>query len=447
MYLKNKKISIIGGGLVGSLLSIYMSQYGAEISVFDKRSDIRLNKSDAGRSINLALSNRGIKALKEVGIAQEIMSISMPMYKRIMHGRNGDLTEQPYGKKDQAIYSVSRKKLNAKLMDLAEEKAVNFLFQKQCVNIDVRNTTLEFVDNSFLESDLIVGSDGAGSVIRKALSNTFQDFEVVEEFIEHGYKELSIPANDDGLHKLSKDALHIWPRDSFMLIALPNLDGTFTCTLFFPIKGQLSFASLVNKLDVDAFFSKEFNDVQKMIPNLSDQYFKNPVSPLGLVRCNTWQKNNTFLIGDACHATVPFYGQGMNAGFEDCYLLHNYIVKNNGLNMENIHNFFNQRIIDTSAMQDLSISNFLEMRKKTTSKSFLLQKQIESWFSEKYPDKWNPLYSMVTFSDIPYSVALKRGKTQNDIMQKVMKKNKLVENFSHQELNDKDIEKQILQLL
>tara|TARA_B100000579_G_scaffold438045_1_gene471346 strand:+ start:10268 stop:11611 length:1344 start_codon:yes stop_codon:yes gene_type:complete len=447
MYLKNKKISIIGGGLVGSLLSIYMSQYGAEISVFDKRSDIRLNKSDAGRSINLALSNRGIKALKEVGIAQEIMSISMPMYKRIMHGRNGDLTEQPYGKKDEAIYSVSRKKLNAKLMDLAEEKAVNFLFQKECVNVNVRNTTLEFVDNSFLESDLIVGSDGAGSVIRKALSNTFQDFEVVEEFIEHGYKELSIPANDDGLHKLSKDALHIWPRDSFMLIALPNLDGTFTCTLFFPIKGQLSFASLVNKLDVDAFFSKEFNDVQKMIPNLSDQYFKNPVSPLGLVRCNTWQKNNTFLIGDACHATVPFYGQGMNAGFEDCYLLHNYIVKNNGLNMENIHNFFNQRIIDTSAMQDLSISNFLEMRKKTTSKSFLLQKQIESWFSEKYPDKWNPLYSMVTFSDIPYSVALKRGKTQNDIMQKVMKKNKLVEHFSHQELNDKDIEKQILQLL
>ncbi|MBL31513.1 MAG: kynurenine 3-monooxygenase [Flavobacteriales bacterium] len=447
MYLKNKKISIIGGGLVGSLLSIYMSQYGAEISVFDKRSDIRLNKSDAGRSINLALSNRGIKALKEVGIAQKIMSISMPMYKRIMHGRNGDLTEQPYGKKDQAIYSVSRKKLNAKLMDLAEEKSVNFLFQKQCVNIDVRNTTLEFVDNSFLESDLIVGSDGAGSVIRKALSNTFQDFEVVEEFIEHGYKELSIPANNDGLHKLSKDALHIWPRDSFMLIALPNLDGTFTCTLFFPIKGQLSFASLVNKLDVDAFFSKEFNDVQKMIPNLSDQYFKNPVSPLGLVRCNTWQKNNTFLIGDACHATVPFYGQGMNAGFEDCYLLHNYIVKNNGLNMENVHNFFNQRIIDTSAMQDLSISNFLEMRKKTTSKSFLLQKQIESWFSEKYPDKWNPLYSMVTFSDIPYSVALKRGKTQNDIMQKVMKKNKLVENFSHQELNDKDIEKQILKLL
>jgi len=447
MYLKNKKISIIGGGLVGSLLSIYMSQYGAEISVFDKRSDIRLNKSDAGRSINLALSNRGIKALKEVGIAQEIMSISMPMYKRIIHGRNGDLTEQPYGKKGQAIYSVSRKKLNAKLMDLAEDKAVNFFFQKQCVNVGVRNTTLEFIDNSFLESDLIIGSDGAGSVIRKALSNTFKDFEVVEEFIEHGYKELSIPANDDGSHKLPKDALHIWPRESFMLIALPNLDGTFTCTLFFPIKGHLSFESLVNKLDVDTFFLKEFNDVQKMIPNLSDQYFKNPVSSLGLVRCNTWKKNNTFLIGDACHATVPFYGQGMNAGFEDCYLLHNYIVKNNGLNIENIHNFFNQRIIDTSAMQDLSISNFLEMRKKTTSNSFLLQKQIESWFSEKHPDKWNPLYSMVTFSDIPYSVALKRGQIQNNIMQKVMKKNKLVENFSHQELNDKDIEQQILKLL
>ena len=260
MYLTNKKISIVGGGLVGSLLSIYLTKQGASVSVFDKRSDIRLDKYGAGRSINLALSNRGMQALEEVGVLNEIMSIAMPMYKRIMHSVNGDLTEQPYGQKGQAIYSVSRHVLNAKLIDLAEMNSVNFSFQNACSGIDIDETQLNFEHDISHQFDFIFGCDGVGSVVRKGMSNFSSDFNVVEELIDYGYKELTIPANEDKTHKLSKDALHIWPRQSYMVIALPNLDGTFTCTLFAPNKGQNSFESLTSHSHVDDFFSMNFID-------------------------------------------------------------------------------------------------------------------------------------------------------------------------------------------
>ena len=264
------------------------------------------------------------------------------------------------------------------------------------------------------------------------------------KFISSSYKELTIPANSDGTHKIDDKALHIWPRKSFMVIALPNLDGTFTCTLFAPNKGSNSFESINTTQDLDSFFYKSFKDLKSLIPNLSEQYFSNPTSPLGFVRCSSWKDHNTILIGDACHATVPFYGQGMNSGFEDCFLLNKWLDDNQDLGHPDIDLFLQQRIVDTTAMQDLSMDNFIEMRDKTANPNFLLQKRIEEWFSNKYPQKWIPLYSMVTFSDIRYSEALKRGKIQNKIMFDIMRTNNLNNVFSIEELENKNIEQKIL---
>ena len=445
MHLKNKNISVVGGGLVGALLSIYLNQQGASISVFEKRNDIRKDNSYGGRSINLALSARGIQALKQVGVLDSIMKIAMPMYKRIMHSVDGSLTEQYYGKKDQAIYSVPRKDLNTRLIDMAEHNNVNFFFNHECIDIDFEETSLMFNNNLTIKSDFIFGSDGAGSVIRKKMNQYFKDFIVAEQFIDFGYKELAIPADENGKHKIANNALHIWPRKDYMVIALPNLDGTFTCTLFAPMKGDNSFELLSEKSKLESFFSLNFNNLTHLIPDLSDQYFNNPLSSLGFVRCDSWNKYNTILIGDACHATVPFYGQGMNSGFEDCFTLNEWINKHGMMN--NLTEFLNQRIINTTAMQNLSMQNFIEMRGKTADSNFLLQKKIENWFSDKYPDKWVPLYSMVSFSHMSYDQAFKKGEIQDDIMKDIMKKNNLSGSFNLFELSEKDIEKQILSKL
>ena len=444
MHLKNKNIAIVGGGLVGSLLSTYLSRQGAIVSVFDKRSDIRLNSNSAGRSIKLALSNRGLNALSEIGVSQSVLKIAMPMFKRIMHSIDGDLTEQQYGKKSEAIYSVSRHLLNAKLMTIAENNSVKFFFKKECISIDILSNTLFFSDDSNEKYDFIFGADGTGSVIRKQMSQSSKSINSKVKFISSSYKELTIPANSDGTHKIDDKALHIWPRKSFMVIALPNLDGTFTCTLFAPNKGSNSFESINTTQDLDSFFYKSFKDLKSLIPNLSEQYFSNPTSPLGFVRCSSWKDHNTILIGDACHATVPFYGQGMNSGFEDCFLLNKWLDDNQDLGHPDIDLFLQQRIVDTTAMQDLSMDNFIEMRDKTANPNFLLQKRIEEWFSNKYPQKWIPLYSMVTFSDIRYSEALKRGKIQNKIMFDIMRTNNLNNVFSIEELENKNIEQKIL---
>ena len=421
MSLEKKNIAIVGAGLVGSLLSIYFSKKGYEVTVFEGRGDMRKDSVHAGRSINLALSNRGRKALRKVSLEEKILSISVPVDKRLMHSVDKKLTEQYYGKKNQAIYSVPRRELNCMLMDLAEKEGVKIFFKKKCIDVDFENTILKFDESENLKFDFVFAADGAGSIIRKKM-NKFSDFDMTSKFIDCGYKELTIPTDNNGDWQISPDALHIWPRSSYMVMALPNLDKTFTCTLFFPIKGENSFENLKNEQDINDFFNKNCPDLVPLIPDITEQYLNNPVSPLGIIRCSPWRKNNFMLIGDSCHATVPFYGQGMNCGFEDCDLIVDFFDKSfGGIDFNSsIDIFLKNRKINTDAMQDLSMHNFIVMRDKTGDKQFLLQKKIEALFTKKYPSKWIPLYSMVTFSHIDYNEALQIGKKQEKIMQEIM---------------------------
>lgn len=423
-----KNITLVGAGLVGSLLSIYLSRRGHKVEVFERRSDMRTSGILAGRSINLALSDRGWRGLEGVGIADEIRKIAIPMYGRFLHHADGTTGYQPYGKNEQAIYSVSRAGINMKLMDLAErETGVKIHFDERCANVDVKAGTAQFENTNTknittVTSDLIFGSDGGFSAARLSAQLSTDRFDYRQFYIEHGYKELNIPAGPDGAFLLEKNALHIWPRGSYMMIALPNIDGSFTCTMFFPFEGEESFSKLKTPEDVTAFFARVFPDALPLMPTLTEDFFTNPTSSLVTVKCFPWVFNDRLaLIGDAAHAIVPFFGQGMNCGFEDCVVLDELIGKHNENWPAILKEYETLRKPDGDAIADLALANFVEMRDKTADAKFLLQKKIEARFSEKYPEKWIPLYSMVTYSPhIRYSTALKEGERQEKIMQEIM---------------------------
>jgi kynurenine 3-monooxygenase len=423
-----KKVTIVGAGLVGSLLSIYMAKRGYKTDVYERRGDMRKEKMSAGRSINLALSDRGWRGLEGVGIAEEIRKIGIPMYGRFIHHKNNTTAYQPYGKEDQAIYSVSRADINMKLMDLAEhQEEVTIHFNKRCTNINRKSLEASFEDNLSLEkvsatSDILFGADGAFAASRLNMQLNSDRFEYNQHYIDCGYKELIIPPGPNGTFILEKNALHIWPRGSFMMIALPNPDGNFTCTLFLPFEGEKSFANLKTKEAVQQFFEEEFSSAVPLMPTLIEDFFTNPVAALVTVKCFPWTFDNKIgLIGDAAHAIVPFYGQGMNCGFEDCVVL-NELMEKYADDWDKIFPAYEAlRKPDGDAIADLAIANFVEMRDKTADPKFLLQKKIEAAFSEKYPEKWIPLYSMVTYSpQIRYSKALSEGKKQQAIMDKIM---------------------------
>ncbi len=424
----SKKINIIGAGLVGSLLSIYLAKRGYKIDLFERRPDMRTANISAGKSINLALSDRGWKGLEGVGIADEIKKIAIPMYARAIHHKDGSTVHQPYGKDNQAIYSVSRAEINMRLMDLAEQQEnVNIHFNERCTSIDRKSLTAEFINDETkkvktAQSDLLFGSDGAFAASRLNMQLTSDRFEYNQHYISAGYKELIIPSGPNGEFLLEKNALHIWPRGSFMMIALPNMDGNFTCTLFFPFEGEKSFASIKTREQVQNFFEEEFTDAVPLMPTLLDDYMNNPVSSLVTVKCFPWTFDNKIgLIGDAAHAIVPFFGQGMNCGFEDCVVLNDLIEKHKEDWTKIFDEYQTLRKPDGDAIADLAVANFIEMRDKTADPKFLLQKKIEARFNGKYPEKWIPLYSMVTYSPhIRYSTALKEGQKQEAIMQKIM---------------------------
>ena len=439
-----KEVTIIGAGLVGSLLAIYLLKKGYKVSIYERRCDMRKETLSAGRSINLALSDRGINALEEVGIMDEIRKIAIPMHGRKMHNADRTAAYQPYGKEGQFINSVSRGDLNCKLMDEAEKHGAKIFFNYRLEEINWKENTLRFENNlqsSTLNFQLLFGADGSYSAARLTHQLQHDRFQYQQFYIDYGYKELHIPAGIDGEFLLEKNALHIWPRGKYMMIALPNTDGSFTCTLFFPFDGEPSFAKLDTKEKVQIFFESTFADATKFMPALADTFFANPTGPLITVKCFPWIREDKFtLIGDAAHAIVPFFGQGMNAGFEDCSVL-NSLMEKYQEDWEKILDEFQQlRKPDADAIADLALTNFVEMRDKVADKKFLLQKKIEAAFSAKHPDKWIPAYSMVTFSpQIRYSDALKRGNRQQAIMDEIMNIPGIEENW-----DSEAIEKRIL---
>jgi kynurenine 3-monooxygenase len=445
MTTHNFRIAICGAGLVGSLLAIYLKKRGYDISVFERRPDMRKSTNVGGRSINLALSNRGLQSLHQIGLEEEVRKMAIPMHGRMMHDESGNLNYVAYGKEGQFINSISRGGLNMLLMNKAEELGVNFYFNHGIEKVDFEKTSLTFsnkltVDNKQFTTDtksfdLIIGADGAFSAVRGAMQITDR-FNYSQSYIEHGYKELSIPAGENQNFQLEKNALHIWPRKQFMLIALPNLDASFTVTLFLPMEGDISFAQLQSEEEIMAFFQKYFPDALEKIPNMLKEFHSNPTSSLVTVRCYPWVKNKTFLIGDAAHAIVPFYGQGMNAGFEDCFVLNSLLDKHADSWEKVLPEYQTLRKPDGDAIAELALNNFIEMRDKVADPKFLLQKKIEARLHEQFPDKWIPLYTMVTFREqMRYSTALMQGYKQQAIMDDILSSKHIENNWQQLDLS------------
>lgn len=419
-----QKIAVVGSGLVGTLLAIYLKKFGHTVHVFDRSPDIRTVEF-SGRSINLVMSNRGWKALDDIGITEEIKKIGIPVDKRGIHLQDGSYTTQFYGKEGEAIYSLSRGILNRRMIDLAEDAGVEFFFEHKIWDISLADATLHIGESergewTSLKYDKVFGADGAFSRIRHRMQRQSM-FNYSQEFMEIGYKELHIPANADGSHKIDKNSLHIWPRGNFMLMGLANLDGSFTCTLFMPFEGDNSFEQLKDEKTLVDFFAEFFPDTKEVIPDLVEDFFKNPTSYLVMMKCFPWtHSDKVALIGDSAHAIVPFYGHGMNAGFEDITILSEMISKY-GDDWKTIFSEYEKsRKPNADAIAELSYLNFMEMSSKTADDKFILQKKIEKWFSAKHPDKWMPLYSRVTFSLQPYAEALAIGEKQNKIMDEIL---------------------------
>ena len=423
----NNNITLVGAGLAGSLLSVYLAKKGFEVNVYERRPDMRNANLVAGKSINLALSTRGIHALKEVGLYEEIKKIAIPMYGRMIHSLTGELSFQRYGKDDtEYINAVSRAELNILLMNLAEKNSnVKFHFNERCNSVDFKKAEVSFQNDmtnktSSVNSDIVIATDGATSAVRMEMQKVPR-FNFSQEYENYGYKELTIPPGKDGSFLMEKNALHIWPRGSFMLIALPNLDGSFTCTLFLAydknLSGDHSLEYLDTKDKVRIFFEKQFPDACALMPSLLDEYFHNPTGSLMTVKCFPWiVEDKVALLGDACHAIVPFFGQGMNAAFEDCTCL-NECIDNFSPDWKTIFTEYEKlRKINSDAIADLARENFIEMRDLVADKRFQLKKKIEAELFKLHPDKFMPKYSMVTFHRIPYSVALSRGKIQEEIL-------------------------------
>lgn len=420
------RFTVAGGGPVGSLLAILLGRHGYEVGLYEGRPDSRITSVYQGKSINIALSDRGWRSLQQIGVSTDAMFDAIPMYHRAIHGTTGELSALPYGKEGDAIWSVSRSGINEQLLDIADSEAnVETYFEHRLADVDFETASAVFQVNGehevAVDADFLFGADGAHSKVRR-LAHKLPRFSYSQTYMPQCYIELNVPATPDGSHRLEKNALHIWPRRDFMLIALPNPDGTFTCTLFLNFSGDPSFESLRERADVERFFHENFSDALEYLENPVDVFLEKTPSPLFLVQVFPWSFNRKVgLIGDAAHAIVPFYGQGMNCGFEDCAELNRLI---------NVHDhdwnaifpaYENARKPNADAIAELSKRNFVEMSDLSGNRLFQLRKRIEARFHDAFPDLWTPLYSMVTFSpEVPYAEALRIGDEQNSIMEKIM---------------------------
>ena len=416
------KITVFGAGLVGSLYATLMAKLGHDVVVYEKRNDPREGVKGRARSINLALSTRGWKALELASLREEVEKIVIPMKGRMIHTVGKEPRLSPYSQYGKTIYSVSRNDLNELLINKAEShKNCKFIFNTKVLESTSQDDKIkvELEDGSveIPSADWFIGADGANSRVRSYIKGCKYNVEQ----ISHSYKEIDIPVDKNGEWALYKNALHIWPRGTFMFIGLPNTDGSYTGTLFLPEKGENSFEELSDKDKVETFLRSTFPDAYDVVPNMTEQYFENPTSNLGTVWADDWydEEKKIGLIGDSAHGIVPFYGQGMNAGFEDCSIL--YETLKNGKRFDNhFVEYANSRKKDTDAIASLAMSNFIEMRDLVAQPRFRLQKQIEARFQDQFRDHWMPLYTMVSFSNIPYREVFERGKLQQKVMDEIL---------------------------
>lgn len=415
-------ITLVGAGLTGPLLAISLAQRGFRVNIYERRPDMRQSQLSAGRSINLAVSTRGIHALREAGLWNDMRRIIIPMKGRMIHSVRGDITFQPYGKDDsEVINSISRADLNVALVTAAEAHGVTFHFNERCVGMDPETASLRLRNDltgasTTIEACIVIGTDGSASAIRLGMLKLGR-FNFSQEYLEYGYKELTIPAGPGGSHQMAPHALHIWPRGSYMLIALPNVDGTFACILFLPFEGENSFAELDSAEQLHDCFAARFADVVPLMPEMSEQFLQNPTGSMVTIKCSPWHRNGkVLLVGDAAHAIVPFFGQGMNCAFEDCTIFLELLDKHGPDWPRLFEAFESARKANTDAIADLANDNFIEMRDRVADPRFLLRKKAELALEAKYPGLFIPKYSMVTFHRIPYAVARSRGEAQDDIL-------------------------------
>jgi kynurenine 3-monooxygenase len=422
MTRKSETITLIGAGLNGPLLGLELVKRGFKVEIYERRPDMRVVRMNAGRSINLALSTRGIHALKQAGLWNEMQKIVIPMRGRLMHSVQSDLTFQPYGKNDaEVINSISRAELNIALMNAAEAAGVRIHFEQRCTGIDLNTGTLRMLDEqasreTTIEAAVAIGCDGSASAIRRAMLKRSR-FNFSQQYLDSGYKELTIPARSDGSHALEINALHIWPRGNYMLIALPNVDGTFACILFLPFEGPDSFEKLTTNEDVAEFFQRAFPDAALLMPDLADNFFANPTGAMVTIKCSPWHVDSrALLLGDAAHAIVPFFGQGINCGFEDCTVFLDLLDRHGAKWKKIFGEFEESRKSNTNAIADLAVENFVEMRDRVADPRFLLRKKVELALEARHPQLFVPKYSMVTFHRIPYATALQRGQCQDAML-------------------------------
>jgi len=431
---KKEKILIVGAGLCGSLLALRMAQRGYQVEVYESRSDLRNSVISAGRSINLSLSDRGLKALRMAGLEKKARALCIPMKGRLMHDAASNTFESNYsGRQGECINSISRGNLNGLLLTEAEKYPnVNIHFNTKCLEIDIESKIVHFQSSDSKEqftvqADVIFGTDGAGSSLRKSYEKQFPAFKVTQEFLTHGYKELEIPADKNGGHLISKEHLHIWPRGDYMLIALPNMDGSFTVTLFLSYsEGSYNFDNLITKEKIIEFFEKDFPDTLALIPDVLKEFENNPTGKLGTVKCYPWAyKGNTLLLGDSSHAIVPFYGQGMNASFEDVFVFDSVLNQFEGDWATVFSEFQKQRKIDADAIADLAIDNYYEMRDHVANPLFKEKRIVEMGLEKFFPTEYFSKYSLVTFNEhIGYHEAMTKGRAQDKVLLKMVEESK-----------------------
>ncbi len=425
--MSEKRIDVLGAGLCGSLLAVLLARRGHSVTLWERQRDPRVHRGAAGRSINLAMAARGIRALQHAGIFEPVEKLLVPMRGRMIHHPDGNQEFQRYGARpDEEIYSVSRAGLNRILLDAAEHQhGVTIRFGQRAEHYDPATRSLALVDVDSGEQTVLAGrpliaADGAGSPVRQAYAAVSR-IAPSEELLPHGYKELTLPPDADGGFRLDPGALHIWPRGGFMLIALPNPGGDFTLTLFLPNEGEPSFARLDTEATVQAFFEREFADVVPLLPGLADEFLENPTGILGTVRCRHWHDGDVLLIGDAAHAIVPFHGQGMNIAFEDCRVLDEILAAGETDWERAFAAFERQQLPNANAIADMALDNYVEMRDRVRDPAFVLSKQLAFELERRLPGQFIPRYSMVMFhAEIPYAVAQQRGAKQQALLRELV---------------------------